>query len=160
MNRSDFNTLFTYSDNCWALLGEILPGASEAWDTPFETTSAWNSVRKLLAHCIAAEERLVCLRLQNLPLPVMYEDRAAADWVSLYRDHKAIRTATYSYIKSLADAQFDETVPGVAGRTDLTRADVLFHILNHENYHRGEVITALQRLGIDPPNFDYILLKE
>ena len=159
MNRSDFHTLFTYSDKCWALLGETLPAAPEAWDTPFETTSAWNSVRMLLAHCVGAEERIVTLRLKNLALPVPYEDRAAADWTSLYEDHKTVRAATYSYITSLTDMQFEETVPSLAGRTDLTRADALFQILNHENYHRGEVITVLQRLGIDPPNFDYVLLK-
>jgi uncharacterized damage-inducible protein DinB len=159
MNRSDFHTLFTYSDNCWALFGEVLPEAPEAWDAPFETTSTWNSVHTLLAHCIGAEERIVTLRLKNLPLPVSYEDRAAAGWTGLYEDHKTVRAVTYSYIKSLADAQFEETVPGIAGRTDVTRADMLFHILNHENYHRGQVISALQRLGIDPPNFDYILLK-
>jgi len=159
MNRSDFHTLFAYSDNCWALLGKTLPEAPEAWDAIFETTSAWNSVHKLLAHIIGAEERLVTMRLKNQPLPMQYEERAAADWPGLYEEHKAIRAITYCYIESLTDAQFDETIPGIAGRHDLTRADLLFHILNHENYHRGEVITQLQRLGLDPPNFDYLLLK-
>jgi len=37
---------------------------------------------------------------------------------------------------------------------------VFFHIIHHENYHRGQVIMALQRFGVDPPNFDYILLAD
>ncbi len=164
MNKTDFRRLFRYSDNCWFLLGETLatvPHASEVWNTPFDTTSQWNTVRLLLAHSIGAEERLITLRLQNHSLPVIYEERAAWDWEGLYRDQKTIRTATYAYLDTLTDVAVEETteVARIADRTQ-TRSDILFHILNHENYHRGQVVMAFQRLGIDPPNFDYVFLKE
>lgn len=163
MNKTDFRRLFRYSDTCWSLLGDTLttaPQASEAWNTRFDTTSQWNTVRLLLAHSIGAEERLVTVRLQNHSLPVPYEERAAAEWEGLYRDHQTVRAATYSYLDSLTDAAVeDETEVWRIGDRPLTRADILFHILNHENYHRGQVVMALQRLGIDPPNFDYVLLK-
>jgi len=134
--------------------------ASAAWDTPFETTSKWNSVRMLLAHCNGAEERWINRRLQDLPLPVIYEERAAPDWEGLYADHRTIRAATYAYLAARTDAE-------LASEQELMRfedkpvslADVLFHIFNHENYHRGQVITALQRLGVDPPNFDYCIVR-
>lgn len=164
MNRADFRRLFHYSDNCWRLLGETLatvPHASEIWETPFDTTSRWNTVRLLLAHCIGAEERLITLRLQNRPLPVSYEERAASDWEGLYRDHQTVRAATYAYLDSLTDAELEEDKEvWRTERVALTRSDALFHILNHENYHRGQVVMTLQRLGLDPPNFDYVLLKE
>ncbi|MES2459254.1 MAG: DinB family protein [Armatimonadota bacterium] len=164
MNKTDFRRLFRYSDNCWSLLGKTLvslPQGSETWNTPFESTSQWNTIRLILAHTIGAEERLVTVRLLNQALPVMYENRAASDLEGLYRDHRTIRAATYAYLDSLTDAAVEEEteVWRVADRS-LTRADILFHILNHENYHRGQVVMALQRLGIDPPNFDYVLLKE
>jgi len=162
MNRADFHTLFGYSDACWRLMGETLAAAPEAWDAPFETTSRWNSVRMLLAHTIAAEERMITLRLKKEAIPVPYEDRAAPDWESLYADHRQVRETTYAYLASLSDDEIagDEiAVPSIDARPALTRADALFHIINHETYHRGEVIMTLQRLGIDPPNFDYALLK-
>ena len=163
MNQTDFRRLFRYSDRCWSLLGETLatvPHTSETWNTQFDTTSQWNTVRLLLAHSMGAEERLITVRLQNQSLPVIYEERAASDWEGLYQDHQAIRAATYAYLDSLTDATLeDETEVWRIAHTALTRADILFHILNHENYHRGQVVMALQRLGIDPPNFDYVLLK-
>ena len=164
MNKSDFRRLLRYSDNCWAQLGDVLTTAlhaAETWDARFDTTSHWNTVRLLLAHRIGAEERWITLRLQNHPLPVIYEDRAAADWEGLYRDHQTVRAATYAYLDGLTDAAVaDETVVLRRDYAALTMADVLFHIVNHENYHRGQVVMTLQRHGIDPPNFDYIFLKE
>ena len=163
MNKTDFRRLFRYSDNCWTLLGETLmthPHASEIWNTPFETTSQWNTVRLLLVHSIGAEERLVAMRLQNQGLSAPYEERAALDWADLYRDYQSVRGATYAYLDSLTDAAVeDETEACRIAGVPLTRADALFHILNHENYHRGQAVMALQRLGVDPPNFDYVFLK-
>ncbi len=163
MNKADYRRLFRYSDNCWRLLGDNLAAiehAAEIWETPFETTSQWNTIRLLLAHTIGAEERLVTVRLLQDPLPVTYEQRAASDPHSLYRDHQTIRAATYAYLDLLTDAELeDETEVWRLNDRPLTRGDILFQILNHENYHRGQVIMALQRLGVDPPNFDYVLLK-
>ena len=163
MNKADFHRLFRYSDNCWRLLGKTLathPPTSATWDTPFNTTSRWNTIRVLLAHSIGAEERLITVRLQNHSLPVTYEERAASDWEGLYRDHQTIRTATYAYLDSLTDTEVgDEKEVWRVQDSILTRSDILFHILNHENYHRGQVVMRLQQLGIDPPNFDYVLLK-
>jgi len=163
MNRSNFRKQLAYSDNCWRLLDETLPASLELWDRPFETTSRWNTIRLLLAHMIGAEERWIGLRLQNIPLPVNYEERPAPTWEALYADHKAIRAATYAYLEQLTDAQLNDDTPVELTRWSqpigLSYADILFHILNHENYHRGQVITALQRFGMDPPDFDYVFLK-
>ena len=34
--------------------------------------------------------------------------------------------------------------------------DVLYHILNHSNYHRGQIARELRRLEIEPPIFNFI----
>lgn len=103
---------------------------------------------------------MITLRLQKHPLPVIYVERAASDWEGLYRDHQTIRAATYAYLDLLTDAEVEEEKEvWQTSSGGLTRADVLWHILNHENYHRGQVIMTLQRMGLDPPNFDYVLLK-
>lgn len=162
MTRADFVALYGYSDACWRLMGESLAAAPAVWDATFETTSRWSSIRLLLAHSIAAEERMVTLRLKKGELPVGYEDRAATDWDGMYRDHLAVREATYAYLASLSDEEIgsgEEVVTFVEGRPGLTRGDALFHVINHETYHRGEVVMTLQRLGFDPPNFDFVLLR-
>ena len=37
--------------------------------------------------------------------------------------------------------------------------DVLYHVLNHSNYHRGQVITALKLLDADLPDTNFISFK-
>ncbi|WP_207535512.1 DinB family protein [Desertivirga arenae] len=38
-------------------------------------------------------------------------------------------------------------------------SDVLFHVVNHSSYHRGQVVSLLKLAGITPPVTDYIILK-
>lgn len=37
--------------------------------------------------------------------------------------------------------------------------DILFHIINHSTYHRGQIASDLRQHGIDPPVTDYIFYK-
>jgi uncharacterized damage-inducible protein DinB len=34
--------------------------------------------------------------------------------------------------------------------------DILYHILNHSNYHRAQIAVELRKLGITPPSFNFI----
>lgn len=43
---------------------------------------------------------------------------------------------------------------GVAFEKDTI--DVLYHILNHSNYHRAQISRELRLLGIQPPSFNFI----
>lgn len=40
-----------------------------------------------------------------------------------------------------------------------TVKDILFHMINHSTYHRGQVATDLKRNNIEPPVTDYIFYK-
>lgn len=33
----------------------------------------------------------------------------------------------------------------------------LFHLVNHQTYHRGQVTTLLRQLGAEPPQIDYLV---
>ena len=37
--------------------------------------------------------------------------------------------------------------------------DILFHIVNHSTYHRGQLATEFRQIGIEPINTDYIFFK-
>lgn len=37
--------------------------------------------------------------------------------------------------------------------------DILFHIINHSTYHRGQIATEFRQNGLDPVNTDYIFYK-
>ncbi len=37
--------------------------------------------------------------------------------------------------------------------------DILFHVINHSTYHRGQIASLFKLNGIEPPVTDYIILK-
>jgi uncharacterized damage-inducible protein DinB len=37
--------------------------------------------------------------------------------------------------------------------------DILFHVINHSTYHRGQIATEFRQHGLEPLVTDYILLK-
>jgi uncharacterized damage-inducible protein DinB len=38
-------------------------------------------------------------------------------------------------------------------------SDILYHVINHSTYHRGQVATQFRMNGITPPVTDFIVLK-
>lgn len=40
-----------------------------------------------------------------------------------------------------------------------TVGDILFHVVNHSTYHRGQIITAIKQSGTNVPVTDYIFYK-
>lgn len=38
-------------------------------------------------------------------------------------------------------------------------ADILYHIINHSTYHRGQLVTELKNLGAPPITTDFIFFK-
>ena len=40
-----------------------------------------------------------------------------------------------------------------------TRQDILFHVINHSNYHRAQIATECKNAGIPPLSTDYIFFK-
>jgi uncharacterized damage-inducible protein DinB len=47
----------------------------------------------------------------------------------------------------------------VGDKFDNKISDILFHVVNHSTYHRGQVASKFRLNGINPPVTDYILLK-
>ena len=158
----DIGDLLDYSENCRRLLRQTLAAHPDAFDAPFETLSAYKSVRQIVAHCVGAEERWIEMRIGGRALTAFYEERAAATVEALWADWDAVRAGTRDFYRRLdADClafQIAVQLPQWDHHTHLSLEQILFHILNHENYHRGQVVMTLQRMGIDPPNFDYVIL--
>ena len=157
--------LFTYSDNCRAVLREILTQHEDVVKSEFRTESRFSSIHGLLAHVIGAEERWVEYRIGGREV-VSYEERAADSVEAMFADWDRIRAKTHAFLDTLDEGALRRTLHVQLGsRTsgqvwdgDLTIEQILFHIVNHETHHRAQISMALQQRMIDPPNFDYILL--
>ena len=159
----DIRRQLAYADKTRALLRETLEAHPEAFDRRFETGAAYHTIRELTAHLVGAEQRWTIGRLYGEPRPPRYEDAPAETIAGLFADWETIRARTWAFVSS-ADAetlarvitvemlQWSETV-------SLTLEEVVFHVCNHQTWHLGQVSMALQQMGVDPPNFDYVLLK-
>jgi uncharacterized damage-inducible protein DinB len=153
--------LITYSNQCRKQIHETLSEIEETDNTvlhrAFVTTSTFNTIAKLLAHMTGAEERWLLVRMQGNTVPTPYEDRAPTMRFDLEADADKLRKETVAFLAT----QTPETLTKVReiqlpGRTVLmTTEEVIFHVLNHESWHRGQIVSLLQQWGFDPPNFDY-----
>ena len=163
MTPNDFDTLFAYSDACREQLRIVLRKHEELFTKPFATTSKYNSIQKLLAHCVGAEERWLLRRIKGESLPVIYEERVSDTLEGLFTDAQTIRQAINNFRGELTENDYRRVIsislPQRETPLDLSLSDIFFHIINHENYHRGQVITLLQQNGVEPPDFDYVLWK-
>jgi uncharacterized damage-inducible protein DinB len=155
------DALFTYSERCRPRLYETLAEIEEVrpglLEREFPTTSAFNTIAKLIAHCHGAEERWVVARLLNQPVATPYEDRAPTDLAGLIADGDQLRAQTHAFLASQTPETLSQQREMVLrDRTALmTAEEVLFHVLNHESWHRAQISLLLQHWGFDPPNFDY-----
>ena len=158
----DIGDLLDYSDNCRQLLRQTLAAHPNAFGAPFETLSAYKSVRQIVAHCIGAEERWIEMRIGGRALPAFYEARAAETVEGLWADWDAVRAGTRDFYERLETDSLKFRIavhlPHRDFRAHLSLEQILFHILNHESHRRGQIIMALQRMGIDPPDFGYVFL--
>jgi uncharacterized damage-inducible protein DinB len=150
--------LLAYSGKVNRGLEAFLSEHPEILHKEFSTLSSFNSIGKLIAHSIGAERRWVGRWIQGHTVD-RYEDRAAVTLEGLFKDQRAARDETLQFLASCSDLDlarpitFDLPLWNIHGV--MTVEESLFHVLNHETYHRGQISMALQQWQIDPPNFDY-----
>jgi uncharacterized damage-inducible protein DinB len=156
-------TIASYSTSAQELLYEFVIARPHSWSEPIETLSQHRTVRSLLAHCVSAEIRWM-ERIQGSSRLTRYEPNASNDVVDIHRDWRKQRDLTLSIVetadrKELA-REIDVAIPASSFHEALAVEDILFHIFNHEGYHRAQCSMLLQHLALDPPNFDFVFLKE
>lgn len=159
----DIRRLLAYSDNAKSLLLETLAAHSGVFDAPFPTLAAYDTIGKLVAHMVGAEQRWTVQRLYDEPRPSRYEDAPTATLEGVFADWEAIRARTRAFVAAADDAALARTIPVTLPQWDaaceLTTEEILFHLVNHQTFHTAQISMALQQRQIDPPNFDFVLLR-
>ncbi len=160
--RIPLEALLAYSDNCRALLQETLSANGAVFDRQIQPPLVrFRTVRQIAAHMVGAEEFWIRHRIMKEEL-TRYETRAADSVEGLFADWETVRGGTRRYIGSLNPEGLQRLYRVTLGGDwtgDLSVEQILFHILNHETHHRSQISMALQQFGIDPPDFDFVLMK-
>ena len=150
-----------YSDWCRARLKGFLLTCPDVFETRFETSAAYDSIAKLLAHSIGAEERWQ-RRLTDEPTISYYESKKKLTIETLFADADQVRARSRAILGTCADDGLARRLTYKFGsfHGDMSWEETFFHVLHHETWHRGQVVSQLQRLGLDPPDFDYCYFRE
>ena len=94
-----------------------------------------------------AVSAIVVYNLTVVREPTTDEYRVYSSLVHHLADDDLLATSIHV---SLPHAGFD---------SHLTFDQILYHVVNHQTYHAGQVTTTLQRWGVDPPNLDSIFVS-
>ncbi|MBL7901203.1 MAG: damage-inducible protein DinB [Bacteroidia bacterium] len=80
-----------------------------------------------------------------------------------FTDLKLLNNGNHAMSKELlTDYSLENKVDYINTKGELfsnSVRDILFHVINHSNYHRAQIATTLKSLGIEPPKSDYIVYK-
>lgn len=145
----DLKDCFTY--NCQANAALIAAIGDAGTDMP--TAAA------ILGHILNAH-RIWLGRMEGHTelLPMPWEPVSSHEWEVL---NKQLYKDTVAYITSHAGKLMQE-ISYTTTRGEWycnTREEILFHVLQHGAYHRGQLALLLRQAGYDPPLTDYIFYK-
>jgi uncharacterized damage-inducible protein DinB len=87
----------------------------------------------------------------------------AVDQIHPVEDFMAISTANVMELRRChEEVPADQTVRYITSlgeEYENAAGDILFHVINHSTYHRGQIATDLRQGGVVPPVTDFIILK-
>ena len=129
--------------------------------------SSFSSLRDTLSHLVAAE--WIWLERWRGRSPNLMEVRATfapASFPTLdaVRDRwREIEKGNRECLGSLSDATLARPLTYVNFRGETTSYplwETLFHVINHQTYHRGQVTTLLRQLGLPVTELDYLVMQD
>ncbi|MBI4466873.1 MAG: DinB family protein [Acidobacteria bacterium] len=124
--------------------------------------SSFSSVRDTLAHLVGVEwlylERWHGRSPRALPTPQGYPTVA-----TLRQRWAEVEQQLRHCLARTTDAELAETLTFTTMRGEprtTTRWETLYHLLNHQSYHRGQVTTLLRQLGAAPAAVDFYVFLD
>lgn len=123
---------------------------------------SFSSLRDTLAHLIAVEwlwlER--CRGRSPRAMPAAEEFPTLAVIEARWRE---VQHGVREYLAGLSDEALARSLTYTNLRGEAwtyPRWRVLFHLLNHQSYHRGQVGTLLRQLGAQPAPVDFLVAHD
>lgn len=87
----------------------------------------------------------------------VWQEHDCSAWEELHYENQR---ATFEIITNADSFESRVTYENSEGRSySNSLMDILFHIVNHSTYHRGQIAIAFREAGLEPLPQDYILYK-
>lgn len=153
----ELRDLFAY--HRWAngrLLDATAALSAEAFDR--DLGNSFGSIRATLAHILAAD--WVWLQRWLGESPRAFPEWDVSTHARLLDQWREVEGAQKGFVHALGEGDVDRVIPytmlsGAAFANPL--GELCRHVVNHATYHRGQVVTMLRQLGVEPPHTDLIV---
>lgn len=150
------NKLFAYHQ--WATaesLNHVQSFGEELYKR--QGTNSFASIEETAKHVIGVE-KLWLQRMMGNPKPV-FENFDVATVDNAVEAFSLLHAEMDLYFASLTEAQWEETIDFQNMRGNefsMTRDEMLFTVINHASYHRGQVTSFLRQFGYNGIPLDYL----
>lgn len=121
-----------------------------------ENNSAWSERSKDLLNHILNAHQIWNARILNQDTMGVWEVHADDSLLHINSDN------FNSSFKILIEREFSDIIcyrNSQGKEFKNTIQQVLFHLINHSTYHRGQIATLMKQSGLEPINTDYIFYK-
>jgi uncharacterized damage-inducible protein DinB len=156
VDKNALQELFDYTTFTWASYGKSVRRLAPAdFMRPIEG-SGWPALSNALFHIASAWDGWICEQ-SGVALEEI-EATDLTDWAQLDAIRQTNRTMLGEIIDGASQSAVDERIISIVpgGPPEMTRGEIIAHILLHERGHHGDVSTLLSLLGAEPPNIDYM----
>src|SRR6266540_154947 len=158
MTADETRELFGY--NAWA--NRLLFDAAAALSDELyhrDLKSSFGGIHGTLAHIVWAEQ-LWLNRWLLRPNPAVPRGRDLGSLAAVRARWEEIEARRAGFVAGLPEARLDDTVrvkPTSGGEYLHSYRQMFRHLVNHSSYHRGQVVTVMRQVGVQPPSTDLIL---
>lgn len=146
--KTHFETLYKYNNWCNEQMISLLEKHPEAYSERAQT---------LMAHILNAHHIWIT-RIQRIDSKHGVWDTFTIDELTRYNRENFEASM---YVLERFDYEYLLTYVNTKDETHTNRVkDILFHIINHSTYHRGQLMTELKQQGATPIPLDFTYYKE
>lgn len=153
-----------YAFNAWANQRVLDSSAAlPAEQFTRDLGSSFRSVRDTLTHIVGSEwvwlERWQGRSPEPKPTLERYGGEHFPDLASVRAHFQEVDAGLVQFVRSVSEAGLGRSVEYVnflGHRFAYPLHSMLWHLVNHGTYHRGQVTTMLRQLGVQPHATDYL----
>lgn len=110
----------------------------------------------LISHILNAQNIWTCRILNTVPQFERFQPHASDQLMGISEKN----TINLRFIFDTQPLEREVYYSTAAGDPYVnTVEEILYHVVNHSTYHRGQVASLLRQAGINPPVTDFVFLK-
>jgi uncharacterized damage-inducible protein DinB len=115
--------------------------------------SSHGGIHGTLAHLVGAEKGWLRRWLRQ-PETASAAVRQLTSLTALRADWESLCADMSQFVDTLDDQKLQEilTTQTLAGSTTSKYWQMIQHVVDHSSYHRGQIVTMLRQLGVEPPS--------